>query len=161
MLRIQRNSKGFTLIELLIVIAIIGILAAIALPAYMDYTRKTKVSEIVNSMGAIKTAVIAWAAENSPAGALTATASAADVSTNLGITVPNRYGEPSVVADNAAGTAVITWTTNTGIAGIPAGDTLTLTCNDANVNNGADVGNFVNWTWGSTGTMMPKYQPKS
>lgn len=51
------NQKGFTLIELMIVVAIIGILAAIALPAYQNYTQKARFTEVVNSTAAAKTAV--------------------------------------------------------------------------------------------------------
>ena len=50
-------QKGFTLIELMIVIAIIGILAAIALPAYQDYTARAKVSEVVLAASTCRTAV--------------------------------------------------------------------------------------------------------
>jgi type IV pilus assembly protein PilA len=53
----QKVQKGFTLIELMIVVAIIGILAAVALPAYSDYTKKAKFSEVVLATQAIKTAV--------------------------------------------------------------------------------------------------------
>ena len=53
----MKQQKGFTLIELMIVIAIIGILAAIAIPAYQDYTVRSKVSEGLNLAGAAKLAV--------------------------------------------------------------------------------------------------------
>jgi len=54
----MRNfQKGFTLIELMIVVAIIGILAAIAIPAYQDYTVRSKVTEMINSAGVCKTSV--------------------------------------------------------------------------------------------------------
>jgi type IV pilus assembly protein PilA len=54
MTKIQR---GFTLIELMIVVAIIGILAAIAIPAYQDYTIRAKVTELINAAGVCKTSV--------------------------------------------------------------------------------------------------------
>lgn len=62
-------QKGFTLIELMIVVAIIGILAAVALPAYQDYTKRAKMSEVIVFMSAAKTGVTeAWADTNSLSG---------------------------------------------------------------------------------------------
>ena len=53
----NKVQKGFTLIELMIVVAIIGILAAIAIPAYQDFTIRSKVTEVVNMLGVCKTSV--------------------------------------------------------------------------------------------------------
>jgi type IV pilus assembly protein PilA len=54
------DQRGFTLIELMIVVAIIGILAAIALPAYQDYTIRSKVSEGIHAAGSTKAALYSF-----------------------------------------------------------------------------------------------------
>src|SRR5687768_12939427 len=57
-------QKGFTLIELMIVVAIIGILAAIAIPAYQDYTIRAQVTEGLNLAGGVKAAISEFYAQN-------------------------------------------------------------------------------------------------
>ena len=60
----QKVQRGFTLIELMIVVAIIGILAALAIPAYQDYTIKSRVGEGASLTGAFKTAIEIYWSEN-------------------------------------------------------------------------------------------------
>ena len=60
----KRVQQGFTLIELMIVVAIVGILAAIAIPAYQDYVARSKASEALAALGACKTSVTEYAQVN-------------------------------------------------------------------------------------------------
>jgi type IV pilus assembly protein PilA len=142
MIRVSRGSKGFTLIELLIVVAIIGILAAIAIPAYSGYTAKAKMAGVVHSMGAIKNAVLAYYTES---GGVPAEATAALIGTTFGVDVSTQYATYAV-----SNTGVITATV-TGISSDTTGKTLTLT---------PDFATKI-WTWGTADTMPAVYIPKS
>lgn len=76
-----RSQKGFTLIELMIVIAIIGILAAIALPAYQDYTARAQASECLTATAGIRADIGVFYSEE---GTLPTTASSATLDTTIG-----------------------------------------------------------------------------
>ena len=92
-------QKGFTLIELMIVVAIIGILAAVALPAYQDYTIRAKVSELILQASGFRTSISEKAQVDSTLG-----------SAGVGLTV-NIVGKVSGGSVNDAGTVVINGTT--------------------------------------------------
>jgi len=64
MFKMVKNKKGFTLIELMIVVAIVGILAAIAIPAYIDYTIRARITEITAGYDALATALSEYHASN-------------------------------------------------------------------------------------------------
>jgi len=136
----KQLQKGFTLIELMIVVAIVGILAAIALPAYQDYTIRARVSEALATAGACKTQVQEFAAARG--GSLPADVDAAGCST-----IASQFAAAPTVA-----AGVITMTTSADtLLGAAASKTFTLTP--------AVAGTSVTAWACAPGTIQSKYLP--
>lgn len=142
-------QKGFTLIELMIVIAIIGILAAIALPAYQDYTKRSRVSEGLSLAGGVKSALTEYYASNNKWPTSNAEAGVADATNIKG----NAVKSVGVTAEAGAGATgggkgVITVTFNEKVKD---GATLIMK------GEGNDAGS-VKWTC-TDGDLDKKYRP--
>jgi len=119
MQKMNHGQQGFTLIELMIVVAIIGILAAVAIPAYQDYTARAKVSEAIGMAAAAKTAM---SESRLSAGAFPTSNAAAGISATIqsqyvaGVAVNSTGIEVTLAGDNAfsGDTIIFTGTFNNG-----------------------------------------------
>jgi type IV pilus assembly protein PilA len=134
----MKAQKGFTLIELMIVVAIIGILAAIALPAYQDYTVRARTSEALVRASAAKTVVT----ENAAAGqafdtGFSTTAAATDNVGANGVVI-GATGGITVTLTNAAGGGTITLAPTSAGAALQSGviptQPIVWTCTGTNTN---------------------------
>ena len=136
----MKNQQGFTLIELMIVVAIIGILAAVAIPAYQDYTVRAQVTEGISLASGAKTSI---AEVFQSTGAFPETNSAAGIAAASDIS--GSYVE--AVAVGTDGQITVTFSATT-----ISGDTLTLT----------PTGTQGRVTWVcAAGTLDPQYTPAS
>ena len=136
----QKLQRGFTLIELMIVVAIIGILAAVAIPAYQDYTVRARVTEGLSLASAAKTAVSEFFATNG---------SLPKNNASAGLAIATSYKGNNVKSVTVAAAGVIT--VGLSGAGPLSGKTLTLTPTTA--------AGGVKWACG--GSLDPKYRPSS
>ena len=138
----KKVQQGFTLIELMIVVAIIGILAAIAIPAYQDYTIRAQVSEGLSLSGAAKAAVTEYYQD---VGGLPTTNTLAGLPASN--TIAGNY--VSDVAVGAAGVITVTYS-GPDVNPIISADTITMTP--------TTTAGAVNWNCGST-TIQPNHLP--
>ena len=149
-----RKEKGFTLIELLIGIAIIGIVAAIAIPMYRTQTIKAKMTEVTNGMSNVASAVSAYYQESSP-GTWPNCLTKLDISNSLGVSLGalGRVSLMNVVGGTGVGAGVITATV-TEIDGSVNNQTLSLV---PTVNT---TDSSISWDWSKGATMPAAYLPK-
>jgi type IV pilus assembly protein PilA len=141
-------QKGFTLIELMIVVAIIGILAAVAIPAYQDYTTKAKIQEGVSMSAPVRTALGIACSEG--------TLSGATLTTTLGLETAASYTGKYINSVTVAGLGSATTPTITiAYKAIGTG----VANNETVIYTGACASTGLKWA--ITGTVATKYWPKS
>ena len=146
------DKKGFTLIEMLVVIMIIGILAAVAIPMYIDYTIKSKLTEVTNAISYVVTALDIYHHDrvlSEGSNVWPDCGSIAEIQTSLGVGLAaiGRIGAASV--DRNTGVISVTVA---NIHGKVDGSTITLTP----LINASD--SSLSWKWG--GTILPQFLPK-